>query len=243
MTRVIDFERLHNFRDLGGHPTAGGAETRRGVLFRSDSLGKLRTAGDLRRFAELGIQTVIDLRYPWEIEKAGRAPDLEGLRYVNLSIEHQPYDQSILGSDFDPWRFLADRYLEIAKDGVEEIREVLEVIAVPESGPIVFHCASGKDRTGLIAMLVLTLVGVSEEDVIEDFTQTELATDRLIADWKAFYPGRELAWPAYARAPREPMDLFLADFVAEYGSVQNYASAELGIDADLVRALRDKLVA
>lgn len=242
MIRHVEFERLHNFRDLGGYPTADGGRTRWRALYRSDSLGKLRTDGDLQRFQDLGIHTVVDLRYPWEIEKAGRVPDLGGLRYVNLSIEHQPYDQGSLGTDFDPWRFLADRYLEVAKDGVKEIREVLDVIADPESGPTVFHCASGKDRTGLIALLVLSLAGVPEASVVEDFALTELATERLIADWKAFYPGRELKWPAYARAPEEPMILFLADLKAQYGSVEGYAASELGVGDDLVQALRTKLL-
>ncbi|WP_194894077.1 tyrosine-protein phosphatase [Catenulispora pinisilvae] len=242
MTRHVEFQRLHNFRDLGGYPTADGGTTKWGVLYRSDSLGKLREAADVERFRALDVHTVIDLRYPWEIEKAGRVPDFPGLRYVNASIEHQPYDQGALGSDFDPWRFLADRYMEVSQDGVKEIREVLDVIADPESGPTVFHCASGKDRTGIIALYVLTLIGVSEETVLDDFALTELATQRLIADWKAFYPDRELKWPAYARAPKDPLELFIADLKARYGSVEGYAEQELGVDAALVAALKANLV-
>jgi protein-tyrosine phosphatase len=242
MTGGIEFERLHNFRDLGGHPTAGGALTRRRVFYRSDSLAKLRTVNDIRRFEQLGVRTVVDLRYPREIERTGRVPELDGLRYVNLSIEHRPYDQATLGADLDPWRFLADRYLEMAKDGAREIREVLDVLAAPDAGPAVFHCASGKDRTGLIAMLVLTLVGVPEVSVVKDFTLTELATERLIADWTEAHPDGELTWPTYGRAPEEPMALFLADLKAEYGSVQGYAGTELGVDAGLVEALVEKFV-
>jgi protein-tyrosine phosphatase len=242
MTRHVEFQRLHNFRDLGGYPAGDGGATKWGVLYRSDNLRKLSESADLERFRELDVRTVIDLRYPWEIEQAGRVPDFPGLRYFNLSIEHQPYDQGALGDDFDPWRFLADRYMEVAQDGVKEIRGVLDVIADPESGTTVFHCASGKDRTGIIAMLVLSLIGVTEETVVEDFSLTELATQRLIADWKAFYPGRDLKWSAYARAPKEPMELFIADLKARYGSVAAYAEQELGIDDSLVAALKVKLV-
>ena len=242
MIRHVDFQRLHNFRDLGGYPAEDGGTTKWGVLYRSDNLGKLREPADLERFAGLGVRTVIDLRYPWEIAKAGRVPDAPGLRYFNSSIEHQPYDQASLGADFDPWRFLADRYMEVAQDGVKEIREVLEVIADKESGTTVFHCASGKDRTGIIAMLALTLVGVPEETVLDDFSLTELATQRLIADWKAFYPDRQLNWPAYARAPKEPMALFIADLKDRYGSVRGYVEQELGGDDGLVAALRARLV-
>ena len=242
MTRHVEFQRLHNFRDLGGRPTAGGGATKWGVLYRSDNLRKLSESADLERFRALDVHTVIDLRYPWEIAQTGRVPDFPGLRSVNLSIEHQPYDQGVLGDDFDPWRFLADRYMEVAQDGVKEIRAVLDVIADPESGTTVFHCASGKDRTGIIAMLVLSLVGASEESVLDDFSMTELATQRLIADWKAYYSDRELKWSAYARAPKEPMELFIADLKSRYGSVVGYAEQELGVDGTLVAALKAKLV-
>jgi protein-tyrosine phosphatase len=242
MTRHVEFQRLHNFRDLGGYAVAGGGMTKWGVLYRSDNLRKLSESADLERFRALDVRTVIDLRYPWEIESSGRVPDFPGLQYFNLSIEHQPYDQGALGDDFDPWRFLADRYMEVAQDGVKEIRGVLDVIADPDSGTTVFHCASGKDRTGIIAMLVLSLIGVSEEDVLDDFALTELATQRLIADWRAFYPDRELTWSAYARAPKEPMELFIADLKSRYGSVEGYALKELGADDSLVAALKTKLV-
>jgi protein-tyrosine phosphatase len=242
MARHVEFQRLHNFRDLGGYPAGDGGATKWGVLYRSDNLRKLSEPADLERFLGLDVHTVIDLRYPWEIEQAGRVPDFPELRYVNLSIEHQPYDQGALGNDFDPWRFLADRYMEVAQDGAKEISEVLDVIADPGSGTTVFHCASGKDRTGLIAMLVLSLIGVSEENVLEDFSLTELATQRLIADWKAFYPDREIKWSAYARAPKEPMELFIADLKSRYGSVESYAEQVLGVDADLIAALKAKLV-
>src|SRR5690349_11908278 len=149
------WEGLHNFRDLGGHRTQDGQTVRRGRLYRSDSLSKLR-GSDLPRFQTLGVRTVIDLRYPFEIAARGRVHDGPHT-YHNLSIEHRPYDQPALGPDVDPARYLADRYAEVLADGVVELRSVLQIIAAEESAPLVFHCASGKDRTGIVAALVLTL--------------------------------------------------------------------------------------
>lgn len=240
MTRHLAFEHLHNFRDLGGYRTGDGRTLRWGRLFRSDSLAKLQGA-DLERFRALGIRTVIDLRYPWEIAAKGRVPQSEGLTYLNLSVEHRPYDQAEIDPDLDPWRFLADRYAEVAHDGTAELREALEVIA-SDSGPLVFHCASGKDRTGLLAALVLALLGVDEQDILEDFALTELATARLVADWRAANPTRTLIWPGYGRAPADVMRLFLADLAAEYGSAHGYAVERLGIGEDLTDALRRQLL-
>ncbi|MFF1924034.1 tyrosine-protein phosphatase [Streptomyces sp. NPDC058221] len=240
MNRHMDFERLHNFRDLGGYRTQDGRTVRWGRLYRSDSLAKLRGA-DLDRFRALGIRTVIDLRYPWEIEAKGRVPDSDGLVYVNLSVEHRPYDQAEIDPALDPWRFLADRYAEVALDGAVELRQALETIAAEES-PQVFHCASGKDRTGLLAGLVLVLLGVGEDVVVEDFALTELATERLLADWQAANPDRTMKWPGYGRAPQEVMRHFLADLKAEYGSVHAYATGHLGIDEALIGRLRERLL-
>jgi protein-tyrosine phosphatase len=238
--RHVTFDNLHNFRDLGGYRGHAGRTVRWGRLYRSDSLGKLAGA-DVERFRALGVRTVIDLRYPWEIEAAGRIPHDDGLAWYNLSIEHRPYNQAEIDPDVDPWRFLADRYAEVASDGVRELRQALEIIAT-DSGPLVFHCASGKDRTGLLAALVLSLLDVSEDDIAADFALTEAATDRLVAAWTAAHAGRAPRWPAYGRAPADIIRLFLADLAAEYGSVREYATDHLGVDDALITQLRTRLL-
>lgn len=199
MDRHLPFDELPNFRDLGGYPTPDGHRVRPGLLYRADSLGKLsENTDDWTRFLGLGIGTVIDLRYPWEIERRGRVPEHPSFAYHNLSIEHRPYDQAVLTPDIEPGPYLAERYAEVAEDGTEEIARALELVAAAaEAGtPLVFHCASGKDRTGLLAALVLGLLGVPEETIVEDFTLTELATPALLLAWQTRNGGRTPAWPA-----------------------------------------------
>lgn len=74
--------------------------------------------------------------------------------------------------------------------------EFERLIAAADSAPVVFHCASGKDRTGIVAALVLTLLGVSRKDVVADFALTARATDRLVADWERQNPSRTMRWPS-----------------------------------------------
>ncbi|MFG3036095.1 tyrosine-protein phosphatase [Streptomyces sp. NPDC048330] len=243
MRRHIPFERLHNFRDLGGYRTADGGTVRWETLYRSDSLAKLTDAepSDLQRFRALAVTTVIDLRYPWEIAAKGRLPETEAVSWHNLSIEHRPYDQAEIDPDVDPWRYLADRFAEVAEDGAEELRTALEVIAAAD-GPLVFHCASGKDRTGLLAALVLGLLDVPDEEILADFALTELATERLVADWRATHPGRELRWPGYGRAPADVLRLFLADLRDRHGSVHGYVTGHVGLDPAVIARLRSRLV-
>ncbi|OEJ97573.1 tyrosine-protein phosphatase [Streptomyces thermolilacinus] len=242
MDRHLVFQRLHKFRDLGGYAAGGGLAVRWGRLYRSDSLGKLRD-DDWDRFLALGVRTVVDLRYPWEIEWRGRIPQHPSFAYLNLSVEHRPYDQARLGPEVAVGPYLAERYLEVAQDGVVELRRALEVIADDDSGPLVFHCASGKDRTGLLAALVLALLGVDDDTIVADFELTELARDGLVAEWLASDPGRELAWPPhFGRAPGEAMRLFLDGVRSRYGSLTGYAAGRLGVDDALLGALRRNLL-
>ena len=234
--RHVSFERLHNFRDFGGYPATEGRHVRWGQLYRADSLGKL-AGSDLAQFTALGVHTVIDLRHSWEIDSGGRVPDATGLAYYNFSIEHRPYDQSKLSEVVDPVRFLADRYAEVASDGRTEIGQALHVIAAAGSAPLVVHCASGKDRTGIIAALVLSLLGVGQEDIIADYALTGLATERLVADWHAAYPGQPLQWPHFGTAPAEIMRVFLTELAATFGSVREYVSGYLGVPDAVVSDL------
>ncbi|WP_433247902.1 tyrosine-protein phosphatase [Streptosporangium sp. CA-135522] len=236
MIRHIEFARLHNFRDVGGYATEDGREVRWQRLYRSDSLHRLAD-DDLERFHGLGIRTVIDLRHPVEIERRGRAP--HGPRYHNLSVEHRYWN---VERDYRPdaglARFFADRYHEVAQDGKTEIRSALEVISEAGNAPVVIHCAAGKDRTGVLAALVLRLLSVAEEDVIADYALTGLATPRLIAYWRRENPTEPVPWPGFGQAPAEAMRLFLA----ELGPVRDYCLGTLGLDEKVIAALQHHLL-
>ncbi|MFI1052291.1 tyrosine-protein phosphatase [Streptomyces griseoruber] len=240
MDRHLAFDKLRNFRDLGGYRTADGLRIRPGRLYRADSLGKLtKDTSDWHRFLSLSVATVIDLRHPWEADTSGRVPTDPSFAYHNLSIEHRPYNQAALTQDVDPASYLSARYTEVAEDGTKEIAAALELIADAGAAPLAFHCASGKDRTGQLAALVLALLGVPDETIVFDFTLTELAAPALLADWQARNEGRSPAWPAFGRAPGSTMRLFLKSLRSRYGSVESYVTNALGLNAEtLSDALR-----
>lgn len=133
----------------------------------------------------------------------------------------------------------------MAEDGVKEIGRALQLVteAVQANTPLVFHCASGKDRTSQLAALILELAGVPDETIIEDYTLTELATPALLADWKTRNTGREPSWPGFGRAPSSVMKTYLTSLRTRYGSTENYVNQQLSLDAEeLQNTLRTSLL-
>src|SRR5438874_9259319 len=139
-------------------PGADGRIVHTGRLYRSDSLHRL-TEAECEQLAGLGIRTVLDLRRPAEIERDGRIPDLDGLAYFNLHPVHREWHAGSYDESAGPHRFLADRYLDMAEEGIEGFGAALRLISDADRAPLVMHCFAGKDRTGVLAALTLTLLG------------------------------------------------------------------------------------
>ena len=188
LDRMIALEGAVNFRDLGGYEAGDGMQTRWRTLFRADGLGEL-TEADLSVLRQLGIRTVIDLRSGSELER-GRF-DVEA---HPVAFHHFPFiDELPDAQDFDRRPgLLGTQYLEIVRDAGGQILAALEVLASPDALPAVFHCTAGKDRTGVLSAVVLSLLGVDEPTVVADYALSGAAMLRLRAKLIAKYPeGRE----------------------------------------------------
>lgn len=161
------FPFLLNARDLGGHPTADGGVTRRRSLLRADDLAQLSPEG-LEALADYGIETVLDLRWPEEIA-AAPSPVLQrlpGVRYVSVSLlADNPAQWGALGGYCakEEWKCTVLERLQ------PQLKEALAAIATAGPGPLLFHCVAGKDRTGVIAALLLALAGVIPGAIAADY--------------------------------------------------------------------------
>ncbi|MGV9378952.1 tyrosine-protein phosphatase [Nonomuraea sp. NPDC003707] len=240
MIRHIEFANIFNFRDVGGYATHDGRTVQWQRLYRADALGWL-AGDDLRIFRELRVRTVIDLRHASEIEKVGRVPDAEGQSYHNLPIEGRRWDITTYKEESGIPRFFADRYLELTEDGVDNLRTALETIARADNAPVVIHCAAGKDRTGVLAALVLSLAGVGEDDIVADYALTGLATEHFIGSWRARHPDAAM-WAGFGLAPAEAMRLFIDDLKARHGSIETYVTKVLNISPATISELRGHLL-
>jgi protein-tyrosine phosphatase len=239
-TRSLTFSTTFNFRDVGGYQGLDGRTVRWRRLFRSDSLHRLH-GEDLEAFGKLGVRTVIDLRRAHEVERIGRVPHVDGLEYHNPVIEHIDWARVEEPAGMPHARWLADRYLNFSVDGTEGIRTSLSLIADPEAAPAVVHCMAGKDRTGVVCALTLSLLGVSDDDVAEDYALTEASMTSLTEHLLRTNPGAVSDKYHMFECPRDAMSLFLDDLRAAHGSVEAYVES-IGVNGQQVTALREHLL-
>jgi protein-tyrosine phosphatase len=238
--RHIVLEGAVNFRDLGGYTAGDGQRTRWRVLFRADGLGEL-TGPDLAIVRGLGIRTVVDLRSAHEVEQSRF--DIEA---HPVDFHHFPFIKSL--PDAEEFArtpgFLGAQYTEMLDEAAPQIVGALSALAAPDARPAVFHCTAGKDRTGLLSALVLSLLGVPEETIVADYALSGAAMARLRAKLIAKYPDGKLliedSDAVFSADPANMVALF-AHLRARYGTVRDYAST-VGVPDGVVARLRDALL-
>jgi protein tyrosine/serine phosphatase len=241
--RHVPFASVFNFRDLGGYAGHGGRSLRWRTLYRADGLHRL-TGEDVGRFGRLGIRTVIDLRTPGELDERGKFAASEAA-YHHLPILDAVWDGDEFEAEQAAADFLATRYLEMLEVGTAALAGAVELVADASNLPLVFHCAAGKDRTGVLAALVLSLLGVDEAVIAADYSLSGAGMKRMRAWLEATFPEaieRMAGQPqVFLAAPVEAMERFLEGVRGRYGSAETYAR-EIGISTAAVERLRAALL-
>jgi protein-tyrosine phosphatase len=244
--RLIGLEAVHNFRDLGGYPTEDGRNTKWRMLFRADGLYRLRGADDMSRVRQLGLKSVIDLRTEREQREQGIFPtdDIE-VAFHHLSIVDVTWSDTQTPVFDDEVEFLVWGYRDMLEIGSSRFADAMHVLAQSESVPAVFHCAAGKDRTGVLAALLLSSLGVDDAHICADYGLTQDAMRRSIAWSKVHRP--ELAQryatipKAYLAADPRAMQIILTELAQQHGSVRNYVR-EIGVADATINALENLLL-
>ncbi len=258
--RLVPLEGTLNFRDLGGYRTADGHQVRWGRVFRSDALGKL-TDGDLTYLERLGVRLVCDFRDDYETEKApSRLPGHPDLRMERFPIGAGG-DTTAVGADrkdgltdlvlagrlgeVSP-EMLGDFYVGMLESRSEPLVAVLERVADPANHPLVFHCTAGKDRTGVLAAVLLSVLGVDDETILDDYELTDrYRTPHRLAEVapRLAESGVDLdKVKALFSAPRPVLARTLTTLQERYGSVPAFLTDEAGVDPATLQRLRDLLL-
>ncbi|WP_231607633.1 tyrosine-protein phosphatase [Streptacidiphilus albus] len=173
--RDLRWEGSFNVRDLGGIRTAGGGETRWGAVVRSDSIDGLTAAGWAALQAH-GIRTIIDLRNEGTAKPS--LPRPEGIDFTRVPLD------ALVGKEWwDEWGHLDGTplflrpHLELRPHAAAA---AVTAVARAQPGGVLVHCGAGRDRTGLVALVLLALARVAPEDIAADY---ELSASRLAALW------------------------------------------------------------
>ena len=246
--RSVVLDGVHNFRDLGGYPAEGGT-TRWGLVYRADGLARL-TSADVAVLRARGLGAVIDLRTDAELSERGRYPvDQHSVAFHHLPVldrTWQAEDVPVVGTAHE---FLMWAYRDMLRAGSDKIAKAIALIADPAMAPVVFHCAAGKDRTGLVAAMLLSLLGVPDDYIAADYAKTAEGMVKMRAAWAAWAAEQGDAAqekmseaPAYYFAsPVGVMSELLGELADQHGSVIDYGRS-LGITDAQIGALRLRLV-
>ncbi len=239
--RHVACEGAFNIRDLGGYETDDGGSVRWQVLYRADGLHRI-PPGARGAVRHLGWRTVLDLRTTGEVDAGAFAG--AGAEIVHLPILRETWGVPDV-TDVDPVAFLSTHYLQMLDEGAGAISSAFAILAAPVRLPAVFHCSAGKDRTGVLAALLLSALGVPDDVVAADYHLSATAVDQLVEWLNAARPDlvEEMSRQpkAFLSCPPEAMHVFLAALRARFGSVEGYL-AGVGVGGDALARLRGNLL-
>jgi protein-tyrosine phosphatase len=242
--RDLAWDGCINVRDLGGLPTEDGGETRFGSLIRADSLGLLSRDG-WEALVGLDVTRIVDLREQFEV-------DADPPRELDVEVVHVPIFDGIDERTWNEVETLSrDAPTHAAATQAVYLRFLDEcrptfsaaVAAIAEApGTVVFHCHAGKDRTGIVAALLLRLAGVPIDVIAEDYALSGVRLEPRHEEWLASAEDdAERARIARITAtPRESMIAVLETLDERYGSIEQYLR-EGGLSIDQIETARTRL--
>jgi protein-tyrosine phosphatase len=249
-SRDLVWDGLLNVRDLGGHPTEDGGETRFGEIVRADSVRRLSEAG-WAALVDYGVKTVVDLRANEELEAD---PPAE----LPVNVLHVPF----METDASNWQEIEgelDAAVKAAPDVATATRDVyliflerfsrnvaaaIRAVAHAPKGAVVIHCAGGKDRTGLLTAFLLHLAGVGTEEIAADYALSEERLRPRHEEWFAKAENDEELerLKRISQTPAESIVGVFEELERRYGSVEGFLR-QAGVtdeELELARArLRD----
>ncbi len=241
--RRLQLDGAYNVRDLGGYATLDGRETRWGTFLRADNLHNL-TPKAQTSLADFGLRAVIDLRTSRQIQASPNpffGSSEVDYYHQNLLGDVLPYEKMKKG---EPLERIVQVYTSALDTRHSQVRETLATMAAPDARPALFHCGAGKDRTGLIAALLLGIAGVPDATIAEDYALTaRFMVEAHIADNPQLTAG-SYTWKDYqdASCPPEAMIATLDHLRRRYGGVEEYATA-VGLNSGLIDGLRGAILA
>ena len=243
--RHLDLEGTFNVRDIGGYATEDGHRTRWGRFLRSDSLHRLPIKSQAA-LLEYGVRTIIDLRRSQQIQSTPNVffgSDELAYYHQNMVGDAALSERAEIPKTLPPAERIRRVYCLILDRRQSQVHDTLATLAAPDALPALVHCAGGKDRTGMIAALVLGIAGVPADTIAEDYALTARFLHARYLEAHPDVSAEDYTWQDYQRAscPPETMLGVLRHVDDRYGSVEGYARA-IGLIDEQIESLREGLV-
>ncbi|MFF2482715.1 tyrosine-protein phosphatase [Paenibacillus sp. NPDC058071] len=235
--RLLQLEGAFNVRDIGGYRNADGLTVQKGRFLRADGLHAL-TDSDQSIILGTGVQTVIDLRHEKEIEaKRNVFADSGRVDYYNISLINpaKPSNLSI--------RCLGDMYVYMLNDSGSLLKEVFQRMASAEDDSVLFHCTAGKDRTGVVAALLLDLAGVERSTIVEDYAETAANLAPIMDELRKDRPEQLPAdmYELFLGSAPSNMEMMLDHLYEAFGGAESYMTS-IGMDDSQIASLKRMLL-
>lgn len=243
-SRDLIWDGLLNVRDLGGHPTEDGDETRFGSIVRADSVRQLSDEG-WEALVDYGVKTVVDLRANEELEAD---PPAE----LPVEVLHVPF----METDRSDWQKVEgeldaavkaapdvasatrDVYLVFLEHYASNVAAAVRAVADAPEGGVVVHCAGGKDRTGLLTAFLLHIAGVGTDEIARDYALSEERLRTRHEEWLANAQSEEERERVrrMSQTPADSMKGVFGELERRYGSVEGFLRHAGLTDEELARA-------
>ena len=255
--RLLNFEGISNFRDLGGYATQDGRHVKWGKLYRSGNFAQASRA-DLSGLSALGLETFIDFRSSLEkTEHPNMLPDPPGFTVVEIPV-FDDGNKALVGEimdrvesgnfdGFDPNQAMLMANRQFAGEFTPQFNEFVHTVLAADGAPVLWHCTAGKDRTGFAAAILLRILGVPQETIMQDYMASrapaleartgqlrmlELFKGEEAAQKLAIIMGVEEAW----------LKAGFAQIDTTWESFDNYVENGLQLSAEDIQRLRHKLL-
>jgi len=250
--RLVPLQGSWNFRDMGGYKTSNGSRIKWGQIFRSDNLAHL-TDSDEALLKQMGIHLVCDFRTPSESTRwPDRLPNDNSLDYIHLPITHgeREFDfyQEKIGRGEVSWlteEFMIDANIRILDEYGDTLGNVFHRLAETKNRPAVFHCAGGRDRTGVCAALILLALGVPEDTVIYDYCLSGVFISKHRENINERIRSRGVDPETVALYYTATPHFFIPviEHIREvYGSAANYLRTKAGVNDETLDLLKKELL-
>ncbi|OQC10866.1 MAG: Tyrosine-protein phosphatase precursor [Tenericutes bacterium ADurb.Bin087] len=222
---------LYNVRDLGHIATKYGTKTRRYKYIRGTAKGTM-TEAEKAFFYNLGVRIIVDLRYTKEIDKTpSPMRDYHDIEYYHVDMMGEFWQMREQG-----YQDMTDLYIDLLDDSQDKLLTIFRIFLKHKNEGIYFHCTAGKDRTGVVTMLLLDLVGVPHSTIVENYSESY--SNNLA---RPGYTSIKSEWRRFILSEPEYMERTLDHLYTKYGGSRAYLS-HIGLREDEINALAATIV-